>query len=82
MIGMTEDGNIGMEGFEGMLGVTRGYCQGWRDQQVLSFQVLLEVAVAGGLVRTNAEVMASVERGRRECRYSGRVGERNLHDSA
>ena len=44
MIGMTEDRNIGMEAFKGMLGVTRGYCQGWRDQRILGFQVLLEGA--------------------------------------
>ena len=82
MIGMTEDRNIGMEAFEGMLGVTRGYCQGWRDQRILGFQVLFEAAVAGRLVRTKAEVMTSVECGRRECRYSGRFGDRNLRDSA
>ena len=63
MIGMTEDRNIGMEVFEGMLGMTRGYCQEWRNQRILGFQALLEPAVAGRLVRTKAEVegeMASI----------------------
>jgi hypothetical protein len=82
MIGMTEDCNIGMEVFEGMLGVTRGYCQGWRDQRILGLQVLLEPAAASRLIQTKAEVIASVERGRRECKYSGRFGDENLRDSA
>ena len=69
-------------GFRGHAWCDSRILSGWRDQRILGFQVLLEAAVAGRLVRTKAEVIASVERGGRECRYSGRFGDRNLRDSA